>query len=96
MIDQGISVLLMWQDAPGKAATVESPAISSALKYKIVTTPDIEKETVSIASVNYNPIWGDKQANLEKIKGHIVEAADQGADIVVIPELGALDIKRGR
>lgn len=70
-----------------EVAPVESPEVSTAPKYKIVTTPDIEKETVTIAAVNYNPVWGDKQANLEKIKGYIVDAAGQGADIVVIPEL---------
>lgn len=42
---------------------------------------------VSIACVNYSTVWGDKSANLRKIKKIIEQAADQGNDIVVFPEL---------
>src|SRR5687768_1805327 len=44
---------------------------------------------VSIACVNFTPVWGDKAATLAKMKANIVEAANQGADIIVFPE-GAL------
>jgi len=45
------------------------------------------EKTVSIACVNFATVWGDKQANLEKIKKYVILAAGQGNSIVVIPEL---------
>jgi len=44
-------------------------------------------KTVTVACVNYAPIWGDKNANLEKIKNLIDRAADQGVNIIAFPEL---------
>lgn len=43
--------------------------------------------SVTVGCVNYNSIWGDKAANLDKIKGLIREAANQGVNIVAFPEL---------
>ncbi|MFW6145501.1 MAG: carbon-nitrogen hydrolase family protein [bacterium] len=45
------------------------------------------EQIVSIACVNFNTVWGDKQANLKKIKSFVVQAAEQGNNIVAIPEL---------
>jgi predicted amidohydrolase len=45
------------------------------------------RETVSIACVNFCPAWGDKTANLQKIKHFSTEAANQGNNIIVFPEL---------
>jgi len=45
------------------------------------------EQVVSIACVNFNTVWGDKQANLEKIRKFVVQAAGQGNNIVAIPEL---------
>ncbi|MFC1930261.1 carbon-nitrogen hydrolase family protein [Chloroflexota bacterium] len=42
---------------------------------------------VSVACVNYTTIWGDKVANLEKMKRMTRTAAKRGAEIVVFPEL---------
>lgn len=44
---------------------------------------------VTVASVNFTPVWKDTAATLEKMRANIVEAAGQGADIVLFPE-GAL------
>ena len=44
-------------------------------------------ETVSIACVNFHPAWGDKAANVDKMKTLATEAAAQGNQIVVFPEL---------
>lgn len=41
----------------------------------------------TIACVNFTPHWGNKAACLEKIKTQIRQAAKQGADIIVFPEL---------
>jgi len=50
----------------------------------------IQKEypkVVSIACVNFATVWGNKEANLKKIKGFTEQAAGQGNDLVVFPEL---------
>src|SRR5690554_6575442 len=44
---------------------------------------------VTVASVNFTPVWNDTEATLEKMRANIREAASQGADIVLFPE-GAL------
>jgi len=45
------------------------------------------EQTVTVGCVNYATIWGDKNANLEKIKRLIAQAAEQGVNIVAFPEL---------
>ncbi len=45
------------------------------------------QETVSIACVNFQTVWGDKAANLAKMKTRAAEAAGQGANIIVFPEM---------
>ncbi len=44
-------------------------------------------QTVTVGCVNYHTAWGDKAANLEKIKAGVEEAARQGIDVVAFPEL---------
>lgn len=44
---------------------------------------------ITVASVNFTPVWGDTAATLAKMTANIREAASQGADLVVFPE-GAL------
>jgi predicted amidohydrolase len=46
-----------------------------------------DHETVSVACINFHPEWGDKAANLAKIKTFTADAATQGNDIIVFPEL---------
>lgn len=38
------------------------------------------------AVVNMSAIWGDKQANIDKMEKYIVEAGEKGVDILVFPE----------
>lgn len=45
------------------------------------------EKTVTVGCVNFAGIWGDRDANLEKIKSHIHEASRQGIDILAFPEL---------
>ncbi|MFQ5484928.1 MAG: carbon-nitrogen hydrolase family protein [Desulfobacterales bacterium] len=47
----------------------------------------IYQDTVSIACVNFHTVWGDKKANLDKIKSFTLEAAGQGNNIIAFPEL---------
>jgi predicted amidohydrolase len=45
------------------------------------------QDTVSVACINFRTAWGDKAANLAKIKSFATEAAQQGNNIIVFPEL---------
>ncbi len=45
------------------------------------------QDTVSVACINFHTAWGDKAANLEKMKSFATEAAKQGNNIIVFPEL---------
>lgn len=45
------------------------------------------EKTVTIACVNWSGVWGDKPANLEKIKAKVAEAAKAGVNIISFPEL---------
>jgi predicted amidohydrolase len=49
--------------------------------------PKKHEQIVSIACVNFNPVWGDKAANLEKMKAIAREASLQGNNIIIFPEL---------
>ena len=46
-----------------------------------------DHESVSLACINFHPEWGDKAANLAKMKTFIKDAAEQGNNIIVFPEL---------
>ncbi|MBI2861032.1 MAG: carbon-nitrogen hydrolase family protein [Chloroflexi bacterium] len=45
------------------------------------------EDKVSIACVTFSTVWGDKAANLKKMKRYIEDAADKGNDIILFPEL---------
>jgi len=45
------------------------------------------QETVSVACINFSPEWGNRAANLSKIKALSKEAAHQGNNIIIFPEL---------
>ena len=42
---------------------------------------------VTVAAINWKGVWGNKAANLEKIKTKVCEAARLGANMVCFPEL---------
>ncbi len=46
-----------------------------------------QPQTVSVACINFNPTWGDKEANAGKMRTIVTEAAGQGNNIIVFPEL---------
>jgi len=48
------------------------------------------QDLVTVATVNFTPVFGDAKATLDKMTSNIVEAAAQGADLVVFPELALL------
>jgi predicted amidohydrolase len=48
------------------------------------------QDLVTVASVNFSPVFGDAKATLDKMTSNVIEAAAQGADLVVFPELALL------
>ncbi len=46
-----------------------------------------KESEVKVASIQMEPVFGNKQLNLKKTLDLINEAADQGAQIIVLPEL---------
>ena len=44
------------------------------------------EHVLTVAVVNFHPVWGDKKLNLERICGYVRAGARRGADIVVLPE----------
>lgn len=44
------------------------------------------KDTVTVACVNFAPIVGDKAATLKKLTQFIIQASDNGANVIVFPE----------
>ncbi|MCK4791034.1 MAG: carbon-nitrogen hydrolase family protein [Desulfobacteraceae bacterium] len=44
-------------------------------------------EAVSVACINFHTEWGDKAANLSKMKTFTVEAARQGNNMIIFPEM---------
>lgn len=45
------------------------------------------EDVVTIATINFNATWGNKEENLNRIKGYAKTAAKRGADIIVFPEM---------
>ena len=45
------------------------------------------EKTVTVSCVNFQTVWGDKTANLAKIKSHIEAAVAVGSNLIVFPEM---------
>jgi len=61
-----------------KPTSVKSkPAHSEAEAYE---------NSVTVASINFNAILGDKRTNLQKMEDFIIRAVNEGANIIVFPE----------
>ncbi len=55
----------------------------------------LTSDVVTIACVNFNTDWGNKEQNLERIKGYVRAAARRGADIILFPELALTGYENG-
>lgn len=44
-------------------------------------------EQPTVSTVNFSPKWGDKTANIESMTSYIEEAAKNGTDIILFPEM---------
>ena len=52
------------------------------------------KNIMNLALVNYQTVWGDKKANLERISDYCEEAGKRGADMIVFPETALTGYER--
>ena len=75
-----------------KAATVFG--IACLLLIASLSTVFAEKQAIpayennlKIAVVNFQPVWGDKDANLKKMISDSQTAADNGAKLILFPEM---------
>ncbi len=50
----------------------------------------VDQDLITIASVNFSPVHGDAKATVEKMSANIGEASEQGADLILFPELALL------
>jgi len=48
---------------------------------------EVNEDTVTVSVVNFNPVWGDKAATLQKIKKMVISASQEGSKIIAFPEL---------
>jgi predicted amidohydrolase len=45
------------------------------------------KDILTLSVVNFNAVWGNKEKNLNRIKGYIEAAAKKGSNMIVFPEM---------
>lgn len=45
------------------------------------------KDIIKVSTVAFNATWGDKDANLNRILGYMEAAANEGTNLVVLPEM---------
>ena len=45
------------------------------------------KDVIKVSTVAFHAIWGDKEANLNKMKDYLEAAAAEGSNLVVFPEM---------
>lgn len=45
------------------------------------------KDVIKVSTVAFNAKWGDKEKNLNRMKGYIEAAASEGANLIVFPEM---------
>ncbi|MCI1749774.1 carbon-nitrogen hydrolase family protein [Megasphaera cerevisiae] len=49
--------------------------------------PMMDKDIITIGVVTFNAFWGEKERNLNRIKGYIEAGAKRGCDFMVFPEM---------
>ena len=60
---------------------------TSPVKAEIPPQYEKYEQEVMISVVNFKPVWGDKEANLNKMEEFIVEAAEKGTNIIIFSEM---------
>ena len=54
----------------------------------------MDKDIMTIGVVTFNAFWGEKEKNLNRIKGYIEAGAKRGCDLMVFPEMALTSTRR--
>lgn len=46
----------------------------------------MKEDIITISVVNFRAVWGQKEVNLNRIKGYVKAVGRQGSNMVVLPE----------
>lgn len=65
---------------------VTSEPIASLIP-DFTTLPTHLYEAGALGAVNFQSVWGDKEANIASMTEYIIQAADQGVQLLVFPEM---------
>lgn len=57
------------------------------LSVPVWATEGVPKNNLKLAVVNFQPCWGDKSYNLDKMIQYVESAADEGAELILFPEM---------
>lgn len=60
---------------------------ASPAKAEIPLQYEKYEQVVTIAAVNFRPVWGNKEANLQKMERFIAEAVERRVNIIIFPEM---------
>ena len=76
----------------GAAALAGAGALSHALAKPAVRAFAQEAATVAsdeltLAVVDFQPVWGDVDANVATMEGYVAQAAEQGVGLILFPEM---------
>ena len=76
----------------GAAALAGTGALSHALAKPAASafaqeTSAATSDELTLAVVDFQPIWGDVESNVATMKDYVAQAAEQGVDLILFPEM---------
>ncbi len=76
----------------GAAALAGAGALSHALAKPAASafaqeTSAATSDELTLAVVDFQPIWGDVDSNVATMKDYVAQAAEQGVDLILFPEM---------
>ena len=69
------------------AGLLAGSPLGSTAKALAQTAAASVSDSLTLAVVNFQPTWGNVEANVESMKDLVAEAVDQGAQLVLFPEM---------
>ena len=70
----------------GAGLLAGSPLGNAAKAFAQAAAPTAS-DSLTLAVVDFQPVWGDVEANVESMKDLVAEAVDQGAELILFPEM---------
>lgn len=69
------------------AGLLAGSSLGSTAKALAQTAAASVSDSLTLAVVDFQPVWGDVEANVESMKDLVAEAVAQGAELVLFPEM---------